>query len=266
MEKIEILISTINQEHYEKLISKMNINGNCIMINQIIDNKLYLPEPIINEKIKFLSYKERGLSISRNKAIQNADATICVIADDDMYYENDIEHIVLEAYKKHPDADIIAFDVDNEDKSNRKKILRSGKVHFIKSMKISSVQITFKKDSILKNNIKFKENFGAGAQYYFGEENIFLSECLRKKLKIYYEPQKIATLIANTESTWSKDSTPEHWNIQGMVYYEMSKLFYPLLILQFAIRKRSLYINTITTWEIIKYMFDGVRKYKNGGM
>lgn len=262
MKKIEILVSTINQSNCQELIQRMNIKGNCTIINQITDTTLDVPKKSINQKVKFLSYQEKGLSKSRNRAIMSAEADICIIADDDMYYEEDIEEKIQKAYEQYPDADIIAFDVDNEDKAKRKKILSQGEVNLIKSMKISSVQITFKRKSILEKQIQFKENFGTGAEFNFGEENIFMAECLRKKLKIYYVPEKIATLMKDKESTWSREQTQEHYYIQGAVYYEMSKVLYPLLILQFVFRKKKIYGKTLKPSQVFCYMLQGVKKYK----
>ncbi len=58
--------------------------------------------------------------------------------------------------KKYKDAGIIAFYVDNVDKKNlKKKKRKEGKINLITSMKIQSVQITFKRKSIIdkKNKI-----------------------------------------------------------------------------------------------------------------
>lgn len=208
-----------------------------------------------------MSYYDKGLSKSRNIAIKKSNADICILADDDLYYTNNYKKSVEAAYLKHKDADIIAFVVKHENKKSEKKVMKEGRIGFIKSMKISSVQITFKRESIINNNIKFNEKFGAGAKYYFGEENIFLAECLKKGLKIYYVPVKIATL-KDSESTWFKGHTKENYNISGAVYYEMSKYLYPLLILQFVVRKKSLYGKYLSPQDILKYMFEGVKKYK----
>ena len=70
-----------------------------------------------------ISVNEKGLSRSRNKAILNSNADICVIADDDMYYSNQYELNVSKGYKKYPDADIIAYYVDSDDKRHIKEKL-----------------------------------------------------------------------------------------------------------------------------------------------
>lgn len=259
--KINTLISTMNQLNIEELLYSMNVKDDYVIINQITDNNIEkLPQEDKSGNICY-SYRGRGLSKSRNEAISKSDADICVIADDDMYYENEYKETIEKAYNKYPDADIIAFVVGNEEKEKEKKIMKEGKVDFIRSMKISSVQITFKRNSIISNNMKFKEEFGAGAKYYFGEENIFLAECLKKGLKIYYVPKKIATL-KKSESTWFKGHTRENYNISGAVYYNMSKVFYPILIVQFVLRKKWLYGKYMKPVQVMKYMFEGVKRYK----
>ena len=259
--RVEVLVSTMNQNENNQLQKEMNLKNNYVIINQITKNSIDIPKDVIEDTRKFISYKERGLSKSRNKAIKNSNADICVLADDDMFYTEDYEEIIEEGYKKYVDADIIAFFVDNEDKSKNKKILKEGRVNFLKSMKISSVQITFKKESIINKKIKFNEKFGTGAQYFFGEENIFLSKCLQAGLKIYYIPRKIATLkISN--SSWFKGHTKENYNVAGAVYYEMSNFLYPILIIQFVIRKKKLYKEYLKPKQVMQYMFEGVKKYK----
>ena len=148
--KIEVLVSTMNQEDNRKLLENMNIKNNYVVINQLVKENINKPQNVVEDTKKFLSYKERGLSKSRNRAIKNSNADVCVIADDDMVYCDNYEKIISNAYKKYEDADIIAFVVEHEDKTKEKKILKEGRVHFLKSMKISSVQITFKRESIIK--------------------------------------------------------------------------------------------------------------------
>ncbi len=255
--KLEVLISTVNLDENKKLIKNMNIKGYSTTINQIIKKDYEAPKDVTTGKNVLYSYHEKGLSKSRNKAFLKSRADICTIADDDMYYLDDYEKTILDAYKKYPDADIIAFYVEH---GNRLKKQKEGKVGFLKSMRISSVQLTFKRKSIVDRKIFMDELFGTGSKYYYGEENIFLFDCLRQNLKIYYVPQKIAILKDST-SSWSRENTIELHKIRGATFYRMSKIWYPLLIIQFAIRKRKKY-KGLSTFTIIKSMFQGAKEYK----
>src|SRR5699024_4400627 len=140
-----------------------------------------------NNILKFISSKDRGLSKSRNLAIKNSDADICLFADNDVTYEDKYINIILDAYKRHPDADIIAFTVNSTNIDRPSRVLNNGRVNRIMSMKISSVQISFKKNIIDKYQLQLNENFGAGSGIFSnGEENIFLYHAIKKGLKVYY--------------------------------------------------------------------------------
>ncbi len=257
---IEVLVSTMNLINEKELLKKMNISGKAVIINQITkDIEL---KNVETKKYKLLSFKEKGLSKSRNKAISNSIADICAIADDDLNYEDNYETIITKAYEKYPDADIIAFFVDNEDKNNVMKKYKEGRVHYLKSMKIQSSQITFRRKSIIDSGIKFDERFGAGSENYWGEENIFLFDCIKKGLKVYYIPQKLTTFRANAGTTWDKKPSKENSTIRGKIFYRMTSVFYPILILQFAIRKRKLVGKYVSFKDDVMYMFKGAKECK----
>lgn len=252
--EIEVLISTMNLKEQQELLKKMNILTKSIIINQCnSENKLKNEEKGDN---KLYNYMEKGLSRSRNQAIKHSTGDICVIADDDIKYDNNYEKTIKKAYDKYKDADVIAFYI-----KNGKPKMKEGKINFVSSMKIQSVQLTFKRKSILKNNIMFNELFGTGAELYMGEENIFLAECIRKGLKIYYVPESIAE-VENGNSTWFKGYNEQYFKIKGTVYYEMSRKLYPVLILQFALRKMQKYASEVKPTKAIKYMFEGVKNIK----
>lgn len=254
---IEVLVSTMDLQNQEKLINKMNIKRNLI-INQV-------KEKILNDvesgENRLYSYHEKGLSKSRNRAIEHSNAEICVIADDDIRYEDNYEKIIEEGYKKYPDADIIAFHVENVDKKMEKARRREGKQNFFTSMKIQSVQTTFKRKSVLNKKIRFDENIGAGTELYSGEENVFLADCIKKGLKIYYIPKKIATIVDN-DSSWLSGHGERYFQAKGATFYRISKVLCPILILQYAFRKYKKYKKETNIYKAINYMFKGVKKYK----
>lgn len=261
--KLQVLLSIINSKNPKEFVKTTNITGDYIIINQIFKENIKLTNYTEKNK-KIISIRDKGLSKSRNLAIKNSTSDICLLSDDDMFYEEDYEKTILEAYKKYPDADLIAFVVEHENKKDEKKILKEGRLNLLTSLKISSVQLTFKKSSIENKNIKFDENFGSGSKYFMGEENIFMYDCLKNKLKIYYVPIKIGTLKVINESNWFKGYNKDYFKVKGIVYYRMSKLLSLFLILQFSLRKCKLYKNEINLFDSIKYMCKGIKEYKKG--
>lgn len=250
---VEVLVSTMNKTDKEQLVKEMNIKGNVVVINQVTKKDIDHLVNNVEGNQKMFSFREKGLSKSRNKAIDNSNGDICVIADDDLKYVENYEEIIKTAYEEYKDADIIAFYVESEDFNNKKMPLSPGKVGYLKSMKIQSVQMTFKRKSIQDSGLKFDENFGAGTDNYMGEENIFLFDALNKGLKIVSVPVCIATIPPST-STWFEGYDLKYFRVKSKMFRRMSKKMWLLLVLQFVIRKRNLYKDKLSFMAVLKEM------------
>lgn len=255
--KLQALVSTMNQN--DKLIEKMHINTNAVIINQCnIDQNKEIS--IYDLKIKWIDSIKRGLSLSRNMALKNAESEICHFADDDLVFIPGYEELILNQFKKYPNADIIAFQVEGIERKFKDYHPSPREISFLTSMKISSVEIAFRLDKVKKSDIIFNELFGAGSKYIMGEENIFLIECLKRGLKIMYVPVKIADLHMG-ESTWFKGFTKEYFVSKGAQFTAMSKRYSLLLIAQFAIRKAKLFNKEVTLFQAIRYMLEGKQQF-----
>lgn len=218
----------------------------------------------VQGKHELFSFHEKGLSRSRNRALDAASADICMIADDDMYYEDDYEDTIRKVYDRYLDADIIAFHVASEDIRQQKPIRKEGRLNRITSMKVASWQITFRRESIVKSGVRFDEDFGAGTETYMGEENILLYDCIRGGLKVYYVPEKIATLRDDEASTWFEGFNAKYFYTIGKVYRRMAAALWPILITQFAVRKYKLYSGNLSFAGAMKQMLAGARSAKKG--
>ena len=252
---IEVLISTMNQNRsdIENMLVRMNIKGNSIIVNQITNDDIRIAKDFKNNNCKVYSVHEKGLSKSRNMALAKSTSDICLLSDDDMHYFDSYEKIINDAYLEFPDVDIIAFKIKNW-KDNSK--LKKGKLNYFESFKLSSIQISFKNKIIKSNNIRFDESFGSGSgKYIMGEENIFLSDCLAKKMKIYYYPIEIGELLSS-QSTWFKGYDELYFRSKGASFYRMNKKIYILLVLQFAIRKYNLYKKEMNFINALRYMIN----------
>lgn len=255
---LQVLISTMYQTDYS-LIKKMNIQSDVVVVNQCNKNN-FREFRTDNFKIKWINSVERGLSRSRNIAIKYANNDFCLLADDDLEYVKDYESIILEQFQKYPEADVITFKVEGIEKKFKDYHTRSRKLNYLTSMKVASVEIAFRLESIKKAGISFNELFGAGAKYLMGEENIFLFECIKCGLNIIYVPVKIANLHI-LESTWFKGYDEEYFRSKGAAFTVMSRLFSFLFVIQFAIRKYKLFKKETTRLKALKYMLEGRKQY-----
>ena len=73
-------------------------------------------------------------------------------------------------------------------------------------------------NSIKSKNIRFDENFGTGTELYLGEDNIFISDCLKNKLNIYGKREVISSIDSNGTSTWFKGIDRKFLFVKGCCF------------------------------------------------
>ena len=219
--KVQVLVATMNQNDYS-LIEKMNIQTEAIVGNQCNKNSIESFQHK-NCAIKWLSFSEKGVGLNRNNALMRADADIVMFADDDMRFVDNYEKIILDAYQKIPQADVIIFDLIYPN-VQRRPIRKIAKLSARKCMRFGAARISAKLNSLRINGICFNLCFGGGAQYSSGEDSLFLNECLKKGLKIYSYPIVIAKLYPR-ESTWFKGYNDKYFFDKGVLV----SLLYPHL-------------------------------------
>lgn len=258
---IDALVAVMHQKDMDIL---MNIGvRQGIVVNQCDQGDEH-PRKIEHPAVQWFNSESRGLSKSRNLALSASSADVCLLVDDDVVLAKDYEEKIASAFEKIPQADVIAFIVSATD--NRKWKAYPSKVkrlNLITSMRVSSVQIAFKRGSITRNNIRFDEAFGAGSgQYRMGEENIFLADCLRKKLQVWYVPCEIAQVTIDGESTWFQGYNKNYFVSKGAQFYRMCpSVVHWGLIFQFVLRKRKLYQESATMKRAFQWLREGARSY-----
>ncbi|MFX0035950.1 MAG: glycosyltransferase [Candidatus Hermodarchaeota archaeon] len=188
---LEILMSTSNERLNNinlDLLPKIK-NVRYIISHQIYDGKKYFFKNDRKDIYYNLTHS-KGLSINRNNTISLASGDICLISDDDVNYKKIYLKRIIRAFNKIPDADIITFKINsNSSNSKYKKYPKTPMWHnIISSFKVSSIEIAFKLKSIKKAKLFFDTNFGIGAKYILGEENLFLIDALNHGLKVLYMP------------------------------------------------------------------------------
>lgn len=258
--KLQVLLSAMHLKDY-KYIDTLNISTDCIVINQSDTNN----SQTVNDKcreITFISTTERGLSRSRNMAIRNAKAEICILCDNDVEYLPEYDRTILHEFEKQPEYDLIVFFIKRNKPGSKPYFRGKKRMGYYSTLKVFSPEIAFRTKSLTDKNIVFKNEFGAGSKYSMGEENIFLYECLKKGLKILYVPTQIANLRYE-ESTWFTGFNEKYFVDRGAIFYEMSNKFCTLLILQFAFRKYKLYRNQMTFRSALNFMIEGRNQYRN---
>ena len=132
---IQLLISTMHQADHS-LLERMHVASDAVVINQC-DQEGNETFEFNGHHILWINTIERGLSKSRNMAIRNATADICMIADDDMEYRADYVDTVTSAFARIS-ADIIGFQVCGIESKFKDYSAEEQKITYLKSMKMAS--------------------------------------------------------------------------------------------------------------------------------
>lgn len=257
---VQVLVATMHQKRVDySLLDRLNIQSGAVVVNQCDRDEVHKIEYKGNQ-IVWIDSTERGLSRSRNMALRYAEAEICLIADDDEVLVSDYSKMIERAFAENCTASMIRFQIDGIGKEFKRYPPNKQPIGFLKSMKMSSVEMAFKRNDIVEKNLVFDELLGTGAEFNHGEENAFVFDCLKKGLKIFYIPVAIAKLhIGN--STWFQGYNEKYFLGSGASYAAMSKSFAWLFIMQFAVRHYKLYKDEISFSNAVLYMFAGKKRY-----
>lgn len=236
--KIQVLVAAMNQEDYS-LLDKMNIHSDAIVGNQGTRNEIVKISYKAHEVI-YLNFAERGVGLNRNNALMRATGDVCLFADDDMVYMDNYCEIVERAFIENSKADVIVFNLI-EGNPHRYVIKKKHRVWFHNYLRYGTARIAIKLQAVRENGIFFNQCFGGGTEHCHGEDNIFLTDCLKAGLRIYAVPMYIATLTEERVSTWNKGFDEKYFVDQGYLCRAITKRWWRLLCLQDAIRHSDLY-------------------------
>jgi len=262
MSKVEVLVATMHQKDLSKY-KEMNIQTDAVFANQD-DRYEYYEEKIDGNTVKMITTAQRGVGKNRNTALLHASSKIYMFADDDMVYSDGYEQEVIAAFDELKDADIIIFNCDSN--SDRKPIVKN-KISRVKVWNFTAYgtyRIVVKRKSIMKANITFTLLFGGGAKYSSGEDSLFLRESLKKGLKIYAHPYKIANVKHET-STWFEGLNAKYMFNKGAWLSAAFPFLKYIGSVYFVFRIKKRFKNNVNLSfvEILKLMLNGMKGFKN---
>jgi len=244
----EILMSTTNNSRLE--IDQYDYT----IINQILDKRIQK----IDAK-NVWTYYQKGVTKSKNKALKHANGEICLLSDDDVIFKPNIDKKILKAFKNNPKADIITFQIETPEGEPFKNYDKEKHWHDIKSvMKVSMVEIAFRRKVIIDNELGFDESFGLGTNFPTGSEFIFLTDALKKGLNILYIPEVIVV--------HPKESSGQVWDAKliqtrGAMLYRVFGWKAVGWVAIFTLKQHSLSNFSMITF--FYHMLIGIKNYIN---
>jgi len=253
--RVEILLSAL-EGNVDEILSKLNFSTDVLFVNQTSKNHNY----VINKQdylVRVIETKTRGLARSRNIAFDNANGDILLLCDDDVTFVDNYEEIVLKAFKELPHADIIVFNIDRINTEWHRKAPFTKISRASRFRTYGSVGTAIKKESYLKYNLEFDENFGAGSCYSSGEDSILFRDANRKGLQIYTYPETIA-IVDFSESTWRDTEYDKIVMDKGALIARSFPRPYSLFSMYMAYAMRKDGYGILKNYKLV---MNGVKKY-----
>lgn len=257
--RLEVLVSAMNQ-HDLSLVDQLGCESDILIVNQS-DFEGYTESTVNGYLVRMISTKQRGLSRSRNMALAHSTGDICLFCDDDEVLHAGYGKTIIDAFSRLADADIIAFNFENENPHFSPKIIktesRSSRFRFN-----SSVSLAFRRKRIQAKGIWFDVCFGAGSGFIsMGEESIWQREAQKKGLKRFLCPCYIAS-VKQEESSWFRGYDAKYFYDLG-AFLERG---FP--ILKYLFRFYYLYrlgrLTKLSAFDQMKWINNGMKGFRKG--
>ena len=262
MPSIDLLISTMNYRPgaLDKILATVPECVNVIVVNQVSAASELEGHFQIKPNVTCYTFRERGLSRSRNRLISLAASDVFMISDDDVVFLPGAFEQVAEAFRGNPQQDILTLMMLKPNGEPRKRYKPNPFQHNSFSIaKVSSCEIAVQRQQLRSFNVSYDEEFGLGAPYPMGEEVVFLKDCLKAGLRIGFVPIAIS---CHPEASTGREFSTASEMARGALFYRLYGVrSYPLGV-GFYLRKRRSLVTTMGYGGALGAYLRGIHDYK----
>lgn len=254
---LELLVAAVGAQALP-LAEEMHIDSDAVIVSQ----KLPAVEQEYEYKghrIQYVSMPEKGVGLNRNTALMRATADIGLFSDEDIVYDEGYREMVLEGFRKRPQADVLLFNVKAMPGRETYHTTRSGRVRWFNCGRYPTYSMAVRVKRVHEKQIRFSLLFGGGAKYSNGEDSLFLMHCLRSGLKVYKVPVTIGHERVR-ESTWFMGYNRKFFFDRGVLYAHLYGGLAHLMGLRFVYFKRREMCREISWKEAYGIIKEGIRE------
>ena len=255
--RLQLLVAAMRKDPL-KLAEEMRIGSDAIIVSQG-DHYGFEELEYRGHHIKYFAMAERGVGLNRNTSLLRADADISLFADEDIIYEDGYAQTVLEEFEKHPEADMLVFNVQAAEGRETYHTDTFGRIHWYNCGRYPTYSFAARTEKLHKKNITFSLLFGGGTRYCAGEDSLFIAECVKKGLKVY----KVPVLIGREngrESTWFKGFDHKFFFDRGVLYSHLYGKLAHLMAFRFVFTKKAEMCREIPWKKAFQIMCEGIKE------
>ncbi len=260
---VDILICSINKGivRIDDILLPQRNDVHYIVSYQYTDERYLDLVPLsLKERsdVSLYKYNGQGLSANRNLAIEKATSELLMFADDDTRISFEAIDTAKAIFEKHKDLDVAFFRASTYTGKPLKNYPEEEfDINAIpESYSISTIEMACRRASI-QNNIRFDERFGLGTKFLTcGEEDIWLEDALRAKLKMRYFPIKTVETSTMLKKSLIYVDTGVQRSWGAFNYYvHGSKAWW--ICFRFAMKAAA--DRLCHFWPMMKHLSEGIR-------
>jgi hypothetical protein len=256
--EIELLVACMNRTEPPPVLARFGQGAErpaLLVINQC--TTIDPPPDIEQPGLRMYSVRERGLSKSRNAALERARGKLLAIVDDDVEYLPGALDTLRRGFAEHPQAAVVTFQfLARETGRPAKRYAKRPFVHGrLSAAAVSSIEIVLRRD--LAGHLRFDERFGLGAALTSGEENVWLQDVLRRGLAAAYFPAALCDhpSLGSGHRAW----TAVEARTKGALLRRMYPFAWPAMLGGFCVLKYPLYRDHMTAPRFLASALRGAR-------
>jgi len=266
---LEVIITTMNDSILRVIDKFFPAEDNVIFLisHQITKYEKNVFEDRINEflnlrpDVSYIHFFEKGLSRNRNRSMEKSQGDICLVTDDDIVFKPKAFSNVLKSFERLPESDVITYKAEFPDGKKYKRYKSEISKHTKRSsMRVSSFEIAYKRESINKANLRWDEHFGLGGNPYTNHmENIFLVDALDANLQCYFYPK---TVVIHPFDNSGFNYSDHLVFSKGAAFKKMFGCKAFIINIIFAFKKWSFYKKQQSFASYIKHSNTGIKHFK----
>lgn len=257
--KLQVLVSAVGQD-VKSLAQRMQLESDAIIINQT-DHFAYENFSQNGKQIQAYSFAEKGVGLSRNNALLRGTGDILLFSDEDIVYDAGYEQRILEEFEKHPEADMLLFNMRVGEERATYYTTQFHRVHIWNAGRYPTYSFAVRREVLHASHITFSLLFGGGAKYSNGEDSLFLKDCLSYGMKVCAVPVEIGAETVR-ESTWFNGYHEKFFYDRGVLYHFLyGKLAIPMAI-RFLLAHGKVMCQQINIKDAFQLMKNGIRDVK----
>ena len=252
----ELLVSCVAKDARE-LAEKMNISSDAVIVSQKEETDSETEFDRSGKRIRVITRTGKGVGLSRNTCIDASNADIILFADEDIVYEKDYETAVMNEFSAHPEADILLFNVKVCEERRTYWNDDFHRVKWYNCGRYPAYSIAARASVLKMSGVRYSLLFGGGAKYSNGEDSLFLSDCLKKGLKLFATPVCIGEEIPRP-STWFFGFTDKFFYDRGVLYHFLYGKTAKLWGIRWLLKMKPQYSDKVTYKEAKELLFMGI--------